>query len=64
MKIHPITIILIGFLMCSVGFNILVIRKNYELEKQKKKPIIIILQEETEDTDILTIRASKGFDYN
>ncbi len=58
MKIHPITVILIGFLICSIGFNILVIRKNYELEKQEKKPIIIILQEESEDTDILTIKGA------
>lgn len=58
MKIHPITVILIGFLICSIGFNILVIRKNYELEKQNKKPIIIILQEESEDTDILTIKGA------
>lgn len=58
MKIHPITVILIGFLICSIGFNVLVIRKNYELEKQNKKPIIIILQEESEDTDILTIKGA------
>lgn len=58
MKIHPITVILIGLLICSIGFNILVIRKNYELEKQNKKPIIIILQEESEDTDILTIKGA------
>lgn len=58
MKIHPITVILIGFLICSIGFNILVIRKNYELEKQEKKPIIIILQEESENTDILTIKGA------
>ena len=58
MKIHPITVILIGLLICSIGFNILVIRKNYELEKQEKKPIIIILQEESEDTDILTIKGA------
>lgn len=58
MKIHPITVILIGFLICSIGFNVLVIRKNYELEKQEKKPIIIILQEESEDTDILTIKGA------
>ena len=58
MKIHPITVILIGFLICSIGFNVLVIRKNYELEKQEKKPIIIIFQEEPEDTDILTIKGA------
>lgn len=58
MKIHPITVILIGLLICSIGFNVLVIRKNYELEKQEKKPIIIILQEESEDTDILTIKGA------
>ena len=58
MKIHPITVILIGLLICSIGFNVLVIRKNYELEKQNKKPIIIILQEESEDTDILTIKGA------
>ena len=58
MKIHPITVILIGFLICSIGFNVLVIRKKYELEKQEKKPIIIILQEESEDTDILTIKGA------
>jgi len=58
MKIHPITVILIGLLICSIGFNVLVIRKNYELEKQNKKPIIIILQEEPEDADILTIKGA------
>lgn len=58
MRIHPITVILIGLLICSIGFNVLVIRKNYELEKQEKKPIIIILQEESEDTDILTIKGA------
>ena len=58
MKIHPITVILIGLLICSIGFNVLVIRKNYELEKQEKKQIIIILQEEPEDADILTIKGA------
>ena len=65
MKLHPLTIILIGCLVSSIGFNLLVIQRNYELEQKKNKPIIIILQEETNDQNLLlTKRVRKGFDYN
>ena len=53
MKLHPLTIILIGCLVSSIGFNLLVIQRNYELEQKKNKLIIIILQEETNDQNLL-----------
>jgi len=43
MKLHPLTIILIGCLICSIGFNLLVIQRNSELEKIVRKPIIIYI---------------------
>ena len=55
MKFHPLTIIVTGLLICSIGFNILVIRKNYELEQKQKKPVIIILEPDKLHGDITTI---------
>jgi hypothetical protein len=47
MRSDPLTIILIGCLISSIGFNILVSHRNYELEQKKNKPIIIILEKES-----------------
>lgn len=59
MRLHPLSIILIGCLICSIGFNILVIKRNYELEQKKNKPIIIILQEKLpSDQNLLLIKGA------
>ena len=58
MKLHPFNVILLGMLICSIGFNILVIKKNYELEQERTKPIIIII--ETEESKDFTYTNLKG----
>ena len=55
MKFHPLTVIVIGLLISSIGFNILAIRRNYELEQKQKKPVIIILKPDKLYGDITTI---------
>jgi len=66
MKIHPITIIVFGMFLISVGFNFLQNRRINELEI-KKATIIIrpnIRLYEPPDEIIITQRGRKGFDYN
>jgi hypothetical protein len=52
MKIHPINVILIGLLIASIGFNILVIKRNIELESCRKKPIIIFVYPDKESESL------------
>jgi|694.fasta_scaffold51120_7 hypothetical protein len=52
MKIHPINVILIGSLIASIGFNILVIKRNIELESYRKKPIIIFVYPDKESESL------------
>lgn len=42
MKIHPLTIIIIGLLLCSIGFNVCLIESNkkliYKIQKLETGP--------------------------
>lgn len=65
MKIHPLTIIIMGMLLISLGFNVLQHRTILEL-KEKKKTVIIkpnIRLYEPSNESIFT-GGRKGFDYN
>lgn len=55
MKIHPLTIIILGFLIISVLFNISQSRSYSELKKEvsKQKGPIIIVPKKEETTKIL-----------
>ena len=65
-KIHPITFIVFGMFIISLGFNVLQARQIKELEI-KKATIIIkpnIRLYEPPDEIIIIQRGRKGFDYN
>lgn len=65
-RIHPITYIVFGMFLVSLGFNFL---QNREIQKLKTQKAIIIVKPhirlyEPPDQIIVTQRGRKGFDYN